>query len=203
MRRRLSKRENKLVAFSHGGQSVLYLECPPAIDQTLFGKSEASIVTGCNLREHSAGREARVVNRSRRGFFWIELWFRGVAIFVFNLTTNLLPPAAPLRVTSQRTMIVDTPCQDLVFVSKSNTMHATCCDLDNSDGGSGEIGIETRAKNVVGGALGPEAKYARIAGAEDIDVQNISRAIVEDDFGFRASSWTSAVRSCCFADFAC
>lgn len=44
--------------FSKQGYEGLYLERAPAVDQTLLGKSKGRVVTGSNLRENCARREA-------------------------------------------------------------------------------------------------------------------------------------------------
>ena len=109
-----------------------------------------------------------------------------ITVVIGTFTTNVGPAAIPLRVSSQSTVVVHSPRQDLVVLSKCDAMHAACCDLNDSDGRFGEVGVQARPQHVIGGASRPESKYARVARAEDVNVESIDCALVENRFGFWA-----------------
>lgn len=88
-----------------------------------------------------------------------------------NITCRRLP----CRVPPERSVIIDAPCQDLLVKRECYTVHAPGSDLDDSDGGGGEEGVN--AGSFYAGGFLPvdraraQAELAGLTVAADVDVE--------------------------------
>ena len=100
----------------------------------------------------------------------------GVGVF----SVDVLDTTIPGSVATERALVVDTPCQDLVVVGQSNVVHATSNDLNNADLVSVEVRIETRTLDIDALLVSAETKLASGTLAEDEDLQTVGGRLVDD-----------------------
>lgn len=99
------------------------------------------------------------------------------------LLVHVAKAAIPVGVSSESTLVVDTPSEDLVIVGQRDRVHATAGDLDDAGVGGGEVIVESGTLHIDGllvvDALAAETELARRALAKDVDIEDLGGRVVD------------------------
>lgn len=162
-----------------------YSECTPAVDQTSISNSKCSTVAGDELREFSALREMLGIDSAWLSFRRIQALVIIVGIAIRGISISDVFHLSFLScLTAQCTLIIDTPGQDLVVMSKSSAVHASNSDLDNTNGLRRQQVIETRALDIDRSLsaiifAGSQSELAGRTLTEDVDVKLLGGDFVD------------------------
>ena len=130
---------------------------------------------------------------------WFSLRWIQAGIIIIRIRIRVVVPISSLwqidhlsfvrSGTTQSTLIIDTPSQDLVIACESNAVHSTNSDADDPDIFCREEWVETRTSNInnllaICTLSRAESKFTRTTFSKDEDVENLCWDFVDDREGF-------------------
>ena len=112
---------------------MTYAEGAPSVYGTIGSDGKGGTVTRGNLRHGGALGKVRHVDGGRGGLLWIQPIVVRILVRILFRSVDVLKTTLPFGVSTEGTLIVDTPGQDLIVVGQRGHVHAADGDLHNSD----------------------------------------------------------------------
>lgn len=157
-------------------------ESAPAVHAAILSQDETGAVAGGDLDKLGAGSEVLLGDGGRCTLVGVDASILIVIIAVL-IIIHVAESTVPCCVSAESALVVDAPSQDLVVASQGDGVHTTARDLNDTDLARGEVLVETRALHVDGllavDALATQAQFARGALAEDVDIEDLCRRVVD------------------------
>ena len=106
---------------------MAYSECAPSKNSSIVRQRQSVAIASGELdNNNSLGKGS---DRSRSTFSRIET----CVVVIVTIFVHITHATLPLCIASERSLIVDTPCQNFAVASESGHMHSTTCDMYNTN----------------------------------------------------------------------